>query len=578
LKRQYIVLVALALIAVSRTVATYAITAQGFDENCHIAAAMEWLDKHTYTLDPVHPPLARVAIGLPLYLIGERYPELPAAQPDSKNYNVVGNSIIYGDGHYQRNLALGRSGILPFLVLAMVLVFLWTRRAFGDFAGVMAAALFSTLPTVLAFSGMAYTDLPAACMQFGSLFAFAIWLKNPSSRSTLLLGITLGLAVLSKLTIVLFFPAAALTILLCKWIVDIRQPRSTGPALSNWIGKAAQATVIVVFVVWGGYGFSSGRVRESMQVSPDNMPSFQHFPAPVRSLAREMVVSDWALPAPAFIRGFATAWTLNKIAPPSYVFGRTQNGGWWYFFLAALIVKTPLPFLVLSAIGLVGLVHSVRLKQWAPLAPAASAIGILLVTMTVSYDVGLRHVLVVLPLLAVAAGGGGALLWQHQGKYRTWCRALLAGLLLWQAISSFETSSDYIAYFNALAGSNPSEVLLTGCDLDCGQDLYRLSQVLRARQVAHANIAIWTSAEMSRVGLPEFSVPEPFQPVTGWVAISKRSLLLGDVFHKTYPPGAFAWLGKYQPVQRVGKTIDLYYIPGDAPAIRSRQATDLPAR
>jgi hypothetical protein len=36
---------------------------------------------------------------------------------------------------------------------------------------------------------------------------------------------------------------------------------------------------------------------------------------------------------------------------------------------------------------------------------------------------------------------------------------------------------------------------------------------------------------------------------------------MGDVFHESYPPGAFAWLDRYQPVAYVGKTIRLYYIP-----------------
>jgi hypothetical protein len=215
---------------------------------------------------------------------------------------------------------------------------------------------------------------------------------------------------------------------------------------------------------------------------------------------------------------------------------------------------------------LTDLIRYAREKHWSPLAPAASATAVLLVTMGVSYDAGLRHVLVVLPLLAVTAGSGAACLWKMEGKYRNWGRALLVGLLLWQGFSSFGARSDYIAYFNPLAGKDPSRVLLTGCDLDCGQDACRLAEALRARHVAHASVAIWSSAEMSRIGMPEFTVPEPFQPVTGWVAISKRSLIFGDVFHKTYPPGAFAWLDKYQPVEHVGKTIDLYYIPADASA------------
>src|SRR6202795_1187851 len=117
-----LVVALVAWVAVLRTVQTYAITAQGFDEPCHISAALEFLDRHTYKLDPVHPPLARIAIGLPLLLAGERYPGLPSDDPATQDYNVVGNHIIYGSGHFAPTVALARSSMLPFLVLAIVLV------------------------------------------------------------------------------------------------------------------------------------------------------------------------------------------------------------------------------------------------------------------------------------------------------------------------------------------------------------------------------------------------------------------------------------------------------------------------
>jgi len=44
-----------------------------------------------------------------------------------------------------------------------------------------------------------------------------------------------------------------------------------------------------------------------------------------------------------------------------------------------------------------------------------------------------------------------------------------------------------------------------------------------------------------------------FTPVHGWVAISALARV-------TNPP-AYAWLDGYRPLERVGKTIDLYYIP-----------------
>ena len=55
-------------------------------------------------------------------------------------------------------------------------------------------------------------------------------------------------------------------------------------------------------------------------------------------------------------------------------------------------------------------------------------------------------------------------------------------------------------------------VLVTGCDLDCGQDLFRLSQALRDRGVSHFSVAVWSSADMTQMNLPVFDVLQPFQP------------------------------------------------------------------
>ena len=105
----------------------------------------------------------------------------------------MGNSVLYDHGHYLLSLSLARTAVLPFFVLAAGLVFCWTRQEFGEFAGAMAALLFSTLPVVLAFSGLAYTDIATGCMQCTALFAFTRWLEKPTMRSSLVLGVTTGL-------------------------------------------------------------------------------------------------------------------------------------------------------------------------------------------------------------------------------------------------------------------------------------------------------------------------------------------------------------------------------------------------
>jgi hypothetical protein len=549
-----------AVIAVGRVLLTYQVTSQGFDEPCHVAAGIELLDKGTYTLDPVHPPLARLAIGLPVYLAGERYPRTGEAAT-SNNYNVVGNSILYDSGHYRRNLTLARLAVLPFFLFAAVVVFLWTRREFGDFAAVMAVALFTTAPTVLAFSSIAYTDMTAASTQAAALFAFVMWLEKRTVRSSVLLGIAVGLALLAKFTTLIFLPAGAAAIWTTKWLLTRKAGVAQEPRSAHPVRQIAIAGLIASAMLWASYGFAIGHVRESMQLSVASMPTFQNFPVPLRSVARKLVLSDPVIPAPALVKGLATVWVLNHEAPDSYLLGKIKHGGWWYFFLVGIAVKTPLPFLLLALVGGFALWPLARSSRWAALAPALSALAILLVTMPVKYDAGVRHIMVIFPLLAILAGYGCSYLWQQRGKWQVAPQAILLGLLVWQGVSTFRARQDYIAYCNELAGQDPSRILLMGCDLDCGQDLFRLSDALRARHISQLNLAVWSSADMSRMGLPDFNVPSPYTPVHGWFAISMRSLRLGHVLHTAYPPDGFAWLSRYEPVEKIGKTIRLYYIP-----------------
>jgi hypothetical protein len=138
-------------VAVSRVVATYPLFNQTWDEPAHVAAGMEWLSRGTYTYEPLHPPLARVMVALGPYLDGLR-------SGGHESPWLEGNSILHAGGRYYHNLSLARLGVLPFLVVAGIVVFLWTRRLFGDVPGVVATLLFTTLPPVLAHSGIATTD------------------------------------------------------------------------------------------------------------------------------------------------------------------------------------------------------------------------------------------------------------------------------------------------------------------------------------------------------------------------------------------------------------------------------------
>lgn len=146
----------LAGIGAVRIIATYSVFSQTYDEPAHIAAGMQWLDKGLYTYETLHPPLARVAVAFLPFLDGLR----SMGQNDTwQEMWRDGNEILHARGSYYWNLALARLGVLPFFLLATGVVWGWSRRLFGNTTALLATILFTTLPPILAHSGLATTDM-----------------------------------------------------------------------------------------------------------------------------------------------------------------------------------------------------------------------------------------------------------------------------------------------------------------------------------------------------------------------------------------------------------------------------------
>src|SRR5947209_320680 len=119
--------VLLVAIGTLRIVATYKVFNHVIDEPDHLAAGVEYLSTGRYLYEAPHPPLARVFGALGPFFAGERW----LRGPDSyrEGYRILG----FG-AHYDRILALGRAGILPFFWIACFVVYRWGYRAAGNVA------------------------------------------------------------------------------------------------------------------------------------------------------------------------------------------------------------------------------------------------------------------------------------------------------------------------------------------------------------------------------------------------------------------------------------------------------------
>jgi hypothetical protein len=207
--------------------------------------------------------------------------------------------------------------------------------------------------------------------------------------------------------------------------------------------------------------------------------------------------------------------------------------------------------LLLAAIGILA---AFRQKYRALLIPPLLTLLILLVNLPTTLNIGVRYMMPLFPLLALTAGIGAAWLWRRA----RWAVALLVTI----AVSGAMAHPDYIAYFNEFAGAHPERILVDS-DLDWGQDMNRLSAELRQRGVPYLHMACLYTGDDTRLGLPNWDSLDPYQPVTGWVAISytmRENFGWMSAQQRGRNDLAFAWLDGYQPVTRVGKSILLYHI------------------
>ena len=551
MKRLLLPLAAALLIAVAigRIVITYPVFNQTWDEPAHIAAGMQWLSRGSYSYEPLHPPLARVMVALGPYLDGLR----------SAGYESVwleGNAILYARDSYYRNLALARLGVLPFFIIGAVAVFLWTRRLFGNAAALLGTLLFTSLPPILAHSGIATTDAAVTGSLALALYTATRWLEEPSVARGLGLGAAMAITVLSKLSALLFLPATLLVLVLCHRRAS-RDANERSPARGSRLTAMRAVYLSTLLVVWAGYRFSIGPLVTEADVPLESRPAAHGAHG---ALYRAAYAASRApvYPAPEFFQGLAMMHGKNQAGQKAYLLGQVRSDGWWYFFPVALAVKTPIPFLLFFGLGLAAALAMDRgTLRWRAIAPAAAAGALLLVCVPSRINIGLRHALAIYPLMAIMAGAGAATLWR-------WRRAGLLGpaaavlLVGWQVTDGIRIHPDYLAYFNEVAGRNPERILVDS-DLDNGQDLQRLADTLRALGVNDIALVYAGSATVAEHGLPRIRRLQPHQPDTGWIAASLWSLKLGSLNQPGHAD--FAWLEQHQPVALVGRSIRLYRIP-----------------
>ena len=546
------VLAALVLLALALAGSTWSTFGHTWDEPEHLASGLTLLDHGIYEYDIQHPPLARLSLALGPYLAGARSQGSPP--PDGK---PEGDAILYGSGHYDEYLTLARAGALPFLALLVVMTFVLARRLTSTAGALTAAALCATTPVVLGHGALATLDVPAAATCLLALYATQAWLERGRARDALALGLALGVAVATKLSAIPFVGLGALALAaLSAWAGGDSLAPARPPARLAQLALAGLLAAAFVTLIYGGRFVY---LTNDAHVYSQPLAYLFGYSGKVHDLAYAIAAK---VPVPDAFRlilgGIEALSYHNQLGHPSYLLGEVRSGGWWYFYIVAVAVKTPLPLLALGLPGLALLARDgIRARAAAPLAlPVLFVVLLGFCSLYSRINIGVRHVLVLYPLLAVGAAVAilRLIAWARagdRGGARRLVLPLVAVLLAWEASAALRAWPDYLAYFNETV-KDPEAVLIDS-DLDWGQDLKRLEGRLAALKVTSLSLAYLGSADLKREHLPPYVVLRPDEHASGWIAVTALA--------RAHAPDRFHWLDAYPPRERVGTSIELYYLP-----------------
>jgi 4-amino-4-deoxy-L-arabinose transferase-like glycosyltransferase len=449
-------------------------------------------------------------------------------------------------------LEAGRYATVLFSLLVALCVWRWATDLYGPRAGLLALALYAFDPNLLAHSQLVTTDVFALGMTAWGLYTFWRFLRQPTLAWALASGGVLGLAQLAKYTEIFLLPVYAL-VALGFHAGDIAREwsRRDLAALRRRLARAAGFTMLFVvlgvaiinagflfdrtFTPIAGYAFRS----ELFTAVQQSLGPLGAIPVPLPYPYLEGL--DWIVQRERSGEGYGAIYLLGELR---------RGQGFTGYFLYAALFKVPIVTLLvwLGALGTWVARRgpaALRRDEWVLLCP----ILFFTIYFNVFYraQIGLRHYLVVFPLLHVLSGRLLLLrspvdalpLGPRAASRGRWPRPAriaigLAGAYLVASVLSYYPH--YLAYFNELVPDRRLAYrILADSNLDWRQHRWYQARYLESHPDA---------------------IIEPNGPTVGTIIVGANSLtgVAGE-------PEKFRWLREhFVPAETIAYSTLVYHV------------------
>lgn len=495
------------------------------DEFVHFPSGIYILKTLDWRMDNAAPPLIKCFPALSsIFTHPTVETKLFQESPDSYG---LGYSFMYlNKERYTSIFSYGRCMIIFLGFLLGVLIYCWSREIYGYKGGLFALLLYVFNPNVLAHSSLITMDIGVSLTIFFSVYCLWKYLKKQHTFSTIMAGVALGLAQLSKFTALLLYPIYFL-ILLSLCIVGIYKCKEGRlKVLKTTFIKYSKDFLIIIlisiFIINLGYLFSN---------SFTPLSEYNFSSRPLKSFFS--LISDWfPVPLPYnYLIGFDSQLTQaagGNSFYAGYLMGEHSLSGWWYYYIIAFLVKNPVSFHIILCLAIIALLEIKIVKK-----DITTFLCIFLPIISfftyfsffTNIPIGIRYLLPVFPFLFLASG---YLLNESIIKFKS-IQSVLAFLIISYIVSSFITFPNYLSYFNiAAGGSKNGDRWLIDSNLDWGQSLPGLKKYMDKNHIHEIKLGYFGRVDPTIYGI-NYSLAEK-EPLEGIYAIS-INFLVGRAYY-----------------------------------------------
>ncbi|HRY45075.1 MAG TPA: glycosyltransferase family 39 protein [Thermoanaerobaculia bacterium] len=533
------------------------------DEGIHLFAGAEYVENGTFWMNLEHPPLMKALAGLSLKPL-RLTPPAGGRSREGTPHNDYSRFLYFNSVPAHEILRAARR---PFpLVFGLLIVVVWAtaRTLANPGAGLLAAGLIALDPGFVAHASIVHTDVGAALTMTAALVLALAAARRNSLALWAVSGLALGVALATKFSAVLLLPLFAAIALLAFLAEGRLRTARSAAKMALGIGMAG---VIALGLLAATYavnmrampagrpsacvaGFLSGR-----GAPPDVVDRYARLSLAVPSLGH------WV----AGIKGVALLSTGER-ENVNFFRGEISRSGFLTYFPAAFALKSTPAFLLLLAAAL-ALGRRELATYWVGGLLLAASFYFAM-SMTSSFNIGVRHLFPVYPLLAIS----GAVVLAGRLPVRRFA-PVAAGLVLSAGVSLASAHPLELGYFNFVLGSSERGAeWFADSNVDWGQDMKRLGDYLRDTGTETKTTIVAYSGLATNYYSRSCQLLDPSRPISpGRYAISDSMQAVGPEFLEGLEGKASAdqlrsllsqLRTRGRRLGRVGASITIWELPG----------------